>query len=86
MSKAVARVGDPCTHGATITEGSSSRFANGKAVARLGDKVTCPQHGQTTIVSDCSTTSFADNKAVAVVGSKCACGAVVTAGSPDTFA
>jgi uncharacterized Zn-binding protein involved in type VI secretion len=82
----IARIGDKGTHGATIVEGSSTMFANGIGVARKGDRVSCPEHGDTTIVSNTATSVQADNKDVAIVGSVCACGAVINEGSPDVEA
>lgn len=84
MQYAVARVGDPCTHGAVIQTGSPTRTVNGKAVARVGDTVNCPLHGQNPITGPATTVQL-EGKSVARVGSTAQCGAVVTQGSPDTF-
>lgn len=86
MTNPVARKGDTCDHGATIIEGSDTRFVDGKAVARVGDKVSCPipGHGVNPITTG-SSDVFCDGKAVARVGSKTACGATIVKGSDTTF-
>jgi uncharacterized protein (TIGR02594 family) len=77
----VARVGDRCTHNAVIIQGSPTMMVDGKAVARVGDQVNCPQHGMTTIVSPASIHKV-DGQSIAHVGSLTGCGAQVTEGSP----
>ena len=69
MAKAVARVGDPHSHGGNITSGSGNVIVNGKGVARLGDHATCPipGHGSVKIVT-ASGTVKANGKGVARVG------------------
>jgi uncharacterized Zn-binding protein involved in type VI secretion len=80
---AVARVGDPSSHGGMITSGSSTRTVDGIACARVGDLHTCPikDHGVTPIGSGSPSTSV-DGRPVARVGSVVGCGAVISAGSP----
>lgn len=47
-------VGDKTSHGGVVVTGAPSSDIDGKAIARVGDKVTCPKHGcpnSTVIVS-----------------------------------
>lgn len=79
---AVARLGDPISHGGQITGASTDVKANGIGVARFGDTVHCDVHGNQTI-SSASTTVNADGRGVARVGDSISCGAVITDGSPN---
>lgn len=81
----VARVDDTISHGGEIIEGSPDVEANGKAVARLGDKVKCRVHG-TKVIATASETVFANGKGVARIGDAISCGAVIITGSPDVEA
>lgn len=78
----VARIGDGISHGGAIIEGSPDVFANGIAVARLGDKVQCQIHGLRVITSGSATVSV-NGKPVARIGDSISCGAVIVEGSPD---
>lgn len=79
----VARVGDTHSHGGTIIEGSPKHFDQGKAVARVGDKATCPIHGEVTIVTQGASQKYFDQgKQLAKVGTSLSCGAVINSGSP----
>ncbi|WP_081933869.1 PAAR domain-containing protein [Massilia sp. 9096] len=44
MSHKFIVVGDSTDHGGKVTSGSSVRTIDGVPIARLGDKVDCPQH------------------------------------------
>lgn len=81
---AIARKGDPGSHGGVILDGSPTFGVNSRDVARVGDLYGCPEHGPNAIVSG-SPDFYADGRKVARVGDPTACGAVITAGSPDTF-
>ena len=78
MTKGIAVIGDALTHGAVITTGSSTRFVDGKGVARIGDMVSCPQlgHGTNPIVGDPQTV-FLEGRGVAMEGMSSACGATI---------
>jgi uncharacterized Zn-binding protein involved in type VI secretion len=82
---AVARIGDPISHGGAIIEGSPNVFANGAQVARIGDAVYCDIHKEQVIVSG-SGTVFANGSGVAREGDEISCGAVIIQGSPNVFA
>lgn len=43
MSKKIIVVGDGTTHGGKVISGSPTQSIEGRAVARLGDLVDCPQ-------------------------------------------
>jgi uncharacterized Zn-binding protein involved in type VI secretion len=77
----VARVGDPGSHGGALASGSPTTFADGRAVARIGDTLNCARHGAQPMVGG-SSVLCADGKGVCRVGDAAACGATITAGSP----
>lgn len=78
MNRPVIRVGDSTSHGGTVAEGSEHFIVDGKPVARVGDKVTCPLHGDTTIDSG-SATYITDGRPTARDGDTTACGATLGA-------
>lgn len=82
--KPVARLGDPGSHGGSITTGSSPVYVNSLPVACVGDTYSCPVHGANPITTGAPHV-FGLGKYVAHVGSQTACGATITAGSPDTL-
>ncbi|WP_413534955.1 PAAR domain-containing protein [Rahnella inusitata] len=79
------RVGDKTTHGGIVQQGSKVIIINGIAVARVGDKVSCPieGHGPTTIISGNPDYVDADGCLVAFHGDKCACGCTLITSMPD---
>jgi uncharacterized Zn-binding protein involved in type VI secretion len=81
----IIRIGDPGSHGGSVTTGSLDVFANGKKVARVGDTYSCPIHGANPIVTG-SANTFANGQAVARVGDTTACGATLQGGSLNTEA
>lgn len=78
MNRPLIRVDDPTSHGGKVVEGSENMIIDGKPVARVGDKVSCPIHGDTTIDSG-SPTYIVDGKPTARDGDKTACGATLKA-------
>lgn len=82
MATGVARVGDPASHGGTLSSGSPALNDDGKAVCRVGDIYNCPTHGSNPIVTG-SSILFDEGKGVATIGSTTQCGATITAGSTD---
>lgn len=85
MSQRVCRLGDTSSHGGAVASASPDTYCNGIRVARLGDSFACPLHGLQTIAS-ASTTVFVNNRGVARIGDSISCGAVLSSGSPDTWA
>jgi uncharacterized Zn-binding protein involved in type VI secretion len=86
MSRPFIVIGDKTDHGGEVIEGSPVTDAAGKAIARVGDKVSCPKHGHgstTTIVSG-DPTCMIDGQPAARDGDKTACGAILIATQPVT--
>jgi uncharacterized Zn-binding protein involved in type VI secretion len=73
MSLKIIVVGDRTDHGGTVLGGSPTHDVGGKPVARRGDKVDCPRHGENRIVTAHATLSV-DGIAVAVEGCETECG------------
>ncbi|WP_395489243.1 PAAR domain-containing protein [Cedecea davisae] len=46
----IIRPGDKTTHGGAVLSCSTTMFFGDIGVARKGDRVSCPEHGDTTIV------------------------------------
>jgi uncharacterized Zn-binding protein involved in type VI secretion len=80
MTYPVSRVGDTSDHGGTIITGSSSFDVSGIPVARIGDILACPQHGNNPIVSSLAVSTQDEGKLLAHIGSKTECGATITTG------
>ncbi|WP_018719246.1 PAAR domain-containing protein [Arhodomonas aquaeolei] len=74
--KGVIVVGDTTSHGGRVITGRSQYRIDGKPVACVGDKVTCPikGHGTTTIIEGHPTMTVGGRR-VALHGHKTACGA-----------
>ncbi len=77
---AIARQGDPTSHGGVITAGSPNVKSGAAPVARFGDSATCPFHGAATIIAG-SGTVFANGKPVARQGDALSCGATIAMGN-----
>lgn len=75
MGRKVIVVGDPTDHGGRVISGSPTQQINGKAIARLGDQVDCPQkgHGVNAIVEG-EPSMLINGIPVALEGHKTACG------------
>ena len=84
MAGPCIRKGDKTSHGGAVIEASPHSDIAGVGIARLGDKVSCPMHGNNAIVSG-DTTMIVDGKPVARHGDKTACGAVLIAGQQTTI-
>ncbi|OMQ24590.1 PAAR domain-containing protein [Serratia oryzae] len=84
MSKGFVLLGDKTTHGGEVISVSSTMVVNGKKVALIGDKISCPQtgHGVNAIIEG-SSECFSDGKAVVVNGCRCECGCQVISSAPD---
>jgi uncharacterized Zn-binding protein involved in type VI secretion len=82
---AIARLGDPGSHGGGIVTASANVTANGIRCARLGDIYGCPVHGPNPIVA-ASRTVTANAVRLARVDDVTACGARIEAGSPNANA
>jgi uncharacterized Zn-binding protein involved in type VI secretion len=83
MAGPLIRLGDKTSHGGAVIEASQHSDSGGIGIARMGDKVSCPKHGDSPIVSG-DTTMIVDGKPGARHGDKTACGAVLIAGQQAT--
>lgn len=76
--QSVICVGDSTTHGGVVLTGSSCMQINGRAVARRGDRVSCPRHGDNLIVGGHA--DFCDDGTpVALHGHQTQCGCTLLA-------
>ena len=73
MSLKIIVVGDRTDHGGTVLGDSPAHDVGGKPIARLGEKVDCPRHGENKIVTAHARLSV-DGVAVAVEGCETECG------------
>jgi uncharacterized Zn-binding protein involved in type VI secretion len=83
MAEPIIRQGDKTSHGGAVLEASTHSDIGGAGIARMGDKVSCPRHGNNAIASGDGTT-VVDGKPVARHGDRTACGAVLIAGQHTT--
>jgi len=81
VSKPFIVVGDKTDHGGTVISGAPTTTVGGKPIARVGDKVTCPQrgHGGTTVIVSGDPSCLIDGQPAARHGDKTACGATLIA-------
>lgn len=79
MGKPFIVVGDRTSHGGVVIQGSAESTVDGKPMARIGDKVTCPKrgHGSVTVVATGDPTCIVDGQPAAREGDKTACGAIL---------
>jgi len=76
MARKIILVGDPTSHGGAVVTGSPTAGIGGEAIARLGDEVSCPEHGFNKIVE--GDTSYAvGGIPVALEGHRTECGSVL---------
>lgn len=78
MPGPLIRLGDDTSHGGKVLEASQHSDSGGKPIARMGDKTSCPKHGNGTIASG-DTTMIVDGKPAARHGDKTSCGATLIA-------
>lgn len=83
--KPIIVLGDITSHGGVVLEGDSVTLVNGKAVASVGDQVSCPTigHGLYFIVTGDQST-IANGKAIARHRDLCSCGATLIDSVADT--
>ena len=82
MGRPFIVLGDSTSHGGTVVGASGTSGTHGRRIARVGDKVTCPQkgHGGTTVIVSGDPTMIIDGKQAARHGDMCACGATLISG------
>ncbi|AUH51039.1 hypothetical protein CXB49_09555 [Chromobacterium sp. ATCC 53434] len=74
--KPVIRLGDPTDHGGHVTSASATTTMFGKAVALVGDAVSCPRQGHTDcVIVEGDPSWTVGGKGVALEGHKTSCGA-----------
>ena len=79
MSRMWVVLGDSTSSGGSVVSGSPFTDIDGKPVARINDKATCPQHKGTFPIADGDPTTIIDGQPAALHGSKLACGCSVLA-------
>lgn len=81
MSRSFILLGDKTDHGGVVISASETTDCDGKGVARVGDKVTCPKkgHGNVTTIVTGDATALIDGRPAARHGDKTACGAILIA-------
>jgi uncharacterized Zn-binding protein involved in type VI secretion len=81
MARPLIVVGDKTDHGGAVLEGSPMTDAAGKAIARVGDKVSCPRSGHghdgVTVIASGDPSFVIDGQQAARHGDKTACGATL---------
>lgn len=83
--KPIILVGDSTSHGGVVLEGAATTLVNGKKVARVGDRVSCPRKGHTSaVIASGDATTIVEGKPVARHGDTCSCGATLIASVTDT--
>ena len=82
MTRPFIVLGDKTNHGGVVISASETTDCNGKGIARIGDKVTCPkkEHGKVTTIVTGDSTAIIDGRPAARHGDKTACGASLIAG------
>jgi uncharacterized Zn-binding protein involved in type VI secretion len=90
MPRVIITVGDKTDHGGTVISGSPTHDIRGRAIARLGDQVDCPQsytggkpHGVNKIITAHGTFTV-NGVPVAVEGCKTECGCTLIGSLPAT--
>jgi uncharacterized Zn-binding protein involved in type VI secretion len=84
MAGPLIRLGDKTSHGGTVIEASPHSDIDGTAIARMGDKTSCPIHGTNPIAGGDSRLII-DGKPAARHGDKTGCGATLIAGQQTTI-
>lgn len=79
MERPIIRKGDRTSHGGTVLEGSPNDICEGKPIAFVGHKVSCPKcSGIHQIIEGAPATMFY-GKGIALAGMKTSCGAILIA-------
>lgn len=79
MTRPFIVIGDKTDHGGEVIQGAAGSDAAGRAIARVGDQVTCPKkgHGGVTTIATGDPTCIIDGRPAARHGDKTACGATL---------
>ncbi|MET3135490.1 putative Zn-binding protein involved in type VI secretion [Oxalobacteraceae bacterium GrIS 1.11] len=73
MSRPICCEGDATSHGGKVVQASGSFTIDGRRIARVGDTVSCPRHGDNKIVEG-DGTSLDEGIPIALHGHHGACG------------
>ena len=76
--------GDKTSHHGTVLEGSPFSDSNGKPIARVGDKVSCPKCMGIFTIAEGDKSNIVDGAPVAYQGCKVSCGAILIASQMAT--
>ncbi|SCB22468.1 PAAR domain-containing protein [Cupriavidus alkaliphilus] len=79
MARPFILLGDKTDHGGVVITASGNTSTNGKGIACVGDRVTCPRsgHGGITVIVTGDPNVIIDGRAAARHGDKTACGATL---------
>lgn len=81
--RGVIRVGDVHSHGGLVQTGAPHSEVMGRAVARKGDRCTCPMHGEV-VIAEGDEDFQIDGAAASFEGHKTACGAMLISSLPTS--
>lgn len=83
--RGVIRLGDSTSHGGKVISAAPNSFVMGIAVARKGDKCSCPIRGHhDCVITEGDPTVTIDGVPVAFHGAKVSCGAVALSSLGDS--
>jgi uncharacterized Zn-binding protein involved in type VI secretion len=83
--RGVIRVGDPTSHGGRVLSGAARSTVLGVAVARQGDRCSCPQRGHgNCVIAEGDPKVLIDGVPVAVEGHRTSCGAMLISTLADS--
>ena len=85
MSRPIITLGCRTSHGGTVVSASQLSDIHGKAIARVGDRVSCPRCSGNLIIVSGDVSMIVDGAAVARDGDKTSCGAMLIADQHTTF-
>jgi uncharacterized Zn-binding protein involved in type VI secretion len=78
IMKNVIRVGDTNSHGGVVETGASNFCVDGRPVARVGDRCTCPVNGHHDCkIAEGNSDFIVEGRAVAFDGHTTTCGATL---------
>ncbi|WP_080418622.1 PAAR domain-containing protein [Burkholderia ubonensis] len=74
--RGIIRMGDVHSHGGRVESGAANSEVMGRPIARVGDRCTCPVHGECVIVEG-DTAFDVEGSFASFDGHKTSCGAVL---------
>ncbi|MFM9436084.1 putative Zn-binding protein involved in type VI secretion [Janthinobacterium sp. CG_23.3] len=83
--RGVIRLGDPTSHGGKVASAAPNSSVMGVAVARKGDRCTCPQRGHDNcVIAEGDPEVLIDGVPVAFDGHQTSCGAKLVSTMPSS--